>query len=95
MCVKGILLKTSDKIIKGQTISFCDTKSRKKLISIMLPKLIILFLLSAVLTFAAFIREGTIETTIITLIVALMFYSWWLYTLKIFIKTKNYREKQG
>lgn len=95
MCVRGILLKTSGKTIKGQTVSFCDVKSRKKLMDIMLPKLIILFLLSAVLTLAAFIEEGTTEATIITLIVALMFFSWWLYTLRIFIKIKNYREKQG
>ena len=95
MCVRGILLKTSGKTIKGQTVSFCDVKSRKKLMNIMLPKLIILFLLSVVLTLAAFIGEGTTEATIITLIVALMFFSWWLYTLRVFIKMKIYKEKQG
>ena len=90
MCVKNVLCKTNDKKIENQKVSFLDSHIRKKLLMIMIPKLVILFLLSIILALTVVIAEGTLGTNIAIASISLILFLWWLYSIVIFTKIKHY-----
>ena len=107
MCVRSILLKAGNKAIKGQAVSFCDAKKRKKLLGILFMKLTLLFSITVLLALAAFIGFGTNRATHMlasffaircedvaaaSLSVSLLLFIWGLYTLRIFIKISSYNK---
>ena len=107
MCVRNILLKAGNKAIKGQAVSFCDAKNRKKLLGILFMKLTLLFSITVLLALAAFIGFGTNRATNMlasffairgedvaaaSLSVSLLLFIWGLFTLRIFIKISSYNK---
>lgn len=90
MCVKNVLCKTNDKKIENQRVSFLNSHIRKKLLMIMIPKLVILFLLSIILALTVVIAEGTLGTNIAIASISLILFLWWLYSIVIFTKIKHY-----
>ncbi len=93
MCVKNILCRTNSKIIENQRVSFLDSHIRKKLLMIMIPKLIILFLFSIILALTVVIAEGTLGTNILIALISLVLFLWWLYSIMIFVKIKHYNNE--
>lgn len=107
MCVRNILLKAGNKAIKGQAVSFCDAKKRKKLLGILFMKLTLLFSITVLLALAAFIGFGANRATNMlasffairgedvaaaSLSVSLLLFIWGLFTLRIFIKISSYNK---
>lgn len=90
MCIKNILCKSNSKKVENQRVSFLDSHIRKKLLIIMMPKLIILFLLSITLALTTFIAEGSLSTKIPIASLSLILFLWWLYSITIFIRIKHY-----
>lgn len=90
MCVKSILCKADSKKVENQRVSFLDSHIRKKLLMIMIPKLVILFLFSIILALTVVIAEGTLGTNIAIASISLILFLWWLYSIAIFIKIKHY-----
>lgn len=102
--VRSILLKANNKAIKGQAASFFDTKIRKRLLSTLFMKLILLFSFTVLFALAAFIGFGANDVTNMlasffairggdaaasSFCVSLVLFAWGLYTLWIFIKIKR------
>ncbi len=90
MCVKNILCKTNSKKIENQRVSFLDSHIRKKLLIIMMPKLIILFLFSIILALTVVIAESTLGTKVAISSISLILFFWWLYSITIFMRIKHY-----
>ncbi len=90
MCVKNILCKTNRKKIENQRVSFLDSHIRKKLLMIMTPKLIMLFLFSITLALTVVIAEGTLGTNVAISSISLILFFWWIYSITIFTRIKHY-----
>lgn len=94
-CVKGILCKNGNEKIENQKVLFCDSRIRKRLLWIMIPKLTILLLFSVMLALTAVIAEGTTEIKIVITCISALLFLWWLYSIKVYIKIKHYENAQN
>ncbi|MBQ8147044.1 MAG: hypothetical protein IJ039_09690 [Clostridia bacterium] len=94
-CVKGILCKNGNEKIENQKVLFCDSRIRKRLLWIMIPKLTILLLFSVLLALTAVIAEGTTEIKIVITCISALLFLWWLYSIKVYIKIKHYENAQN